>query len=419
MSRPSLLAHRDFRLLLLGQTTSQLGAQVSGVAIPLLAVLGLDASPLELGVVTGSGTVAFALVGLPAGAWLDRSRRRWILVTSDLSRAVLLATIPLAAAFGVLTIGQLVAVSLLSGFGRVFFDIGYQSYLPCVIGSEHVLSGNSALQSVRSGGQIAGPGIGGWLVTAIGAANVVLVQAASFVVSAVALLAVGTREPRAIAVPNRPSLRADVLAGLAFVWRNQVLRATAITSAGNNLGFAIASAVAFIFMSRRLDLSPAAIGLIVGAGSLTVLIGAAVTPALSRRVGPVRLIWVSLAVTGPLTALGPLAQPGPLVVLLVLGSAVGELGQIVYAITNVSLRQRYCPEGMLGRVNATMQVLIMGLFPLGALLGGVLGEVIGVRGTLWASVGVAVVSTLPLFRVLRGARSYVDLPAWDQDPQAP
>lgn len=415
MSARSLLAHRDFRLLLVGQTTSQLGAQVSGVAIPLLAVLTLDASPMELGLVTGSGTLAFALIGLPAGAWLDRCRRRWILATSDLSRAALLASIPVAALLDVLTIEQLVVVSFLNGLARVFFDVGYQSYLPSVIGRGNVLAGNSAMQTIRSGGQIAGSGIGGWLVSAIGAANVVLVQAATFVVSAISLAAIRTREPQIAGAVDRPNLRAQVLDGLAFVVRNRVLRATAVASAASNFSFAIASAVAFIFMSRTLALSATAIGLIVAAGSLAVLVGASATPALSRWLGSARVIWLSLAVTGPVTLLGPLAQPGALVILVIISTAAGELGQIVYAITNVSLRQRFCPDRMLGRVNATMQFLIMGLFPFGAFLGGLLGELIGLRGTLWVAAAIAMLSAIPLYLALRQARTVDDLPHWHDD----
>jgi MFS family permease len=158
-----LLAHRDFRLLLLGQTTSQVGAQVSGVAIPLLAVLTLQATPLQLGLVTASSTLAFALVGLPAGAWMDHLRRRPVLVASDLIRALLLATIPAAAVLEALSVTHLVVVSLLTGFARVFFEVGYQSYLPSVVGKDRILAGNSSLETIRASGEPVGPGVGaGW-----------------------------------------------------------------------------------------------------------------------------------------------------------------------------------------------------------------------------------------------------------------
>jgi MFS family permease len=140
----SLFASRDFRLLLAGQTTSQLGAQVSGVALPLLAVVTLHATAFEVGMLGAASTLAFAVLGLPAGAWVDRVRRRPLLVASDVVRALLLATIPLAALLGLLSMWQLLVVSLLAGVARVFFDVGYRSYLPSVIGRDRVLAGTSS-----------------------------------------------------------------------------------------------------------------------------------------------------------------------------------------------------------------------------------------------------------------------------------
>ena len=392
---------RDFRLLLLGQTTSQLGTQVSGVAVPLLAVLTLGASPLQLGFVNAASTLAFALIGLPAGAWVDRWRRRPILVASDLSRTALLLSIPAAAVLGVLTLAQLIVVSLLAGAARVFFDVGYQSYLPAVTGKDRLLNANSAMETVRAGGQVVGPGAGGWLVAVIGAANVLLVQAVTFAVSAVSLLAIRATEPEVPAAAGRPRLRAQIAEGLRLVAGTPVLRATAITSATGNLAFAIASAVSIVFMVRTLHLSPTAVGLVMALGSLTVMAGAALTPWLARTVGSARIVWVALAVSGPIGLLTPLAQPGWLVALLVFGTAAGELGQIVYAITNVTLRQRLCPAHLLGRVNATMRFLIMGMFPLGALLGGLLGQVIGVRATLWVSGVLIALSSVPVYRATK------------------
>lgn len=408
----SLFAHRDFRLLLIGQTTSQLGAQVSGVAVPLLAVLTLHATPFQLGMVTASGTLAFALIGLPAGAWLDRMHRRPVLISSDIARAVLLASIPVAAWLGVLTLMQLIVVSFLAGVARVFFDVGYQSYIPSVIGRDRVLAGNSAMESVRASGQVVGPGIGGWLVALVGAANVVLVQAVTFAVSALSLAAIRSREAALPLAVGRPRLRREIREGLSFVAKNAVLRALAITSAALNLAFAMASAVEVIFMSRTLGLSPAVIGGVIALGSLTVVAAAALTPRIARAVGSARVVWLSLAVTGPVTLLGPLAQPGWLVALLVLSMAAGELGQIGYSVTSVSLRQRLCPERMLGRVNATMRFAIMGLFPLGALIGGALGELVGLRSALWTSGALIVLSTLPVYLALRHVRYVEEMPPW-------
>jgi MFS family permease len=399
---------RDFHLLLAGQTTSQLGTQVSGVAIPLLAVLTLRASPLQLGLVTAAGGLAFAVIGLPAGAWVDRRRRRPILIASDLARTALLLTVPIASLLGILTLTQLIAVSLLVGAARVFFDVGYQSYLPAVTGTDRLLGANSAMETVRAGGQVVGPGVGGWLVSLLGAANVVLLQAATFAVSAASLLAIRAREPGPTVV-DRPQMRTEIAEGLRFVARTPLLRATAITSAAGNLAFAIASAVTVVFMVRTLGLSATGVGLVVAIGSVTVMVGAAATPRLARRFGSARIIWLSLAVSGPVGLLVPLARPGWLVALLVVGTAAGELGQIVYAITNVTLRQRLVPPHILGRVTATMRFLIMGMFPLGALLGGAIGELADLRATLWLSGALIVASALPVYRALRGVRDVTEV----------
>ena len=412
MSRGSLLAHRDFRLLLLGQTTSQLGTQVSGVAIPLLAVLTLHASPFQLGLVTASSTLAFAVVGLPAGAWLDRLRRRPVLVASDLARAVLLATIPVAALWGVLTITQLVVVSLLAGAARVFFDVGYQSYVPSVVGKDQVLAGNASMETLRASGQVVGPGVGGWLVSVLGAATVVAIEAVTFAVSALSLIAIRARETVAAPSEHRPPLSSQIKDGLVFVARNPVLRATAVASSASNFAFALASAVTFIFLARELRLSPTAIGLLVAAGSVSVMGAAAATPRLSRRYGSARIIWLSLAVSGPVNLVTPLAQPGWSVIVVVLGAAVSNAGQIVYAVTNVSLRQRLCPEQLLSRVSATMRFLILGCFPLGALIGGALGELVGLRVTLWVSGLVITLAPVRLYLALRRTREVEELSPW-------
>jgi MFS family permease len=330
-------------------------------------------------------------------------------VAADLSRTVVLLSIPVAGWLGILTLTQLIVVALLAGVARVFFDVGYQSYLPAVTGADRLLNANSAMETVRAGGQIVGPGIGGWLVAVAGAANVVLLQSVTFAVSAVSLLAIGTSEPALPAATDRPRLRAQIAAGLRLVVRTPVLRATAITSAAGNLAFAIASAVGVVFMVRTLHLSPVAVGIVMALGSVSVMVGAALTPRLARAIGSARIVWVSLAVSGPIGLLTPLARPGWPVALLVVGTAAGELGQIVYAITNVTVRQRLCPPHVLGRVNATMRFLIMGMFPLGALLGGTLGELVGVRPTLWVSGGLIVLSTLPVHRALRGIRDVEDL----------
>lgn len=405
-------ASRDYRLLLAGQTTSQLGMQVSAVAVPLLAVLVLHASALQLGLVNAAGTIAFLLIGLPVGAWTDRWSRRRILVASDVTRAALLATIPVAAATGHLSITQLVVVSLLAGAARVFFDVGYQSYLPDLLGPDRVLGGNATMEAIRSTGQVAGPGLGGWLVGLTGAADVVAVQAGTYLISALSLLGIRHREAPPVPSATPVGLRHQIAEGLRYVRHNRVLSGLVLTSALGNFAFAIASSVLMIFMVRDLRLAPAVIGLITGGGSLAALAGATLTPRLARALGSTRVVWLPLALTAPMAVPGALAQPGWTSWLVLVGTAAGEFGQIVYAITSVSLRQRLCPPRLLGRVNATTRFLIMGPFPAGALLGGALGSALGARVTLLASVLLVTVSVLPTYDALRGTRRIEQLPAW-------
>jgi MFS family permease len=172
-------------------------------------------------------------------------------------------------------------------------------------------------------------------------------------------------------------------------------------------------------MVRTVEMSAATIGIALALGSVTVMAGAALTPLLARRIGSARITWVSLAVTGPVAMLAPLAQPGWLALVVVVSMAVGELGQIVYAVTNLSLRQQLCPERLLGRVNATMRFVMMGLFPVGALLGGVMGELVGTRATLWLVGGIIALSPLPLYQALRGIRDVSEIPPWSAGAQRP
>jgi MFS family permease len=405
-----LARHRDFRLLLVGQTTSQLGSQLAAVALPLLAVVTLRADAFQVGLINAASMLAFAAIGLPAGVWVDRLRRWPLLIAADLVRAALLATIPAFAALGSLALWQLMAVSLLVGAARVFFDVGYRSYLPALIGRGQVLAGNSALEFVRASGQIVGPGLGGVLVAAWGAPWVIAVQAATFVISAGCLLLIRTREEGVRREAGAPSLGAQIRAGLAFVLGSPVLRATAVASGVSNVAFAVASAVNIIFMTRVLHLPQAAVGIVIAAGSATVMLGAALTPWLARRIGSARVAWWVLAVTTPLTIVGAFAFPGWGVALIVLGIAAGEFGQIVFSIANVSLRQTICPPELLGRVNATIQVLVMGLFPLGALVGGALGDWAGARATLIVSGLLLALAPVALRRGFGRARDVAELP---------
>ncbi|HSV67434.1 MAG TPA: MFS transporter [Mycobacteriales bacterium] len=271
----SLLRHRDFRLLWAGDTISQLGTQVTVLALPLLAITTLHATPFEVGLLTTFEFLAFLLVGLPAGAWVDRMRRRQVMVAADLGRAVLLGSLPLAAWFGVLGLPQLYVVALGTGLLTVFFDVAYQSYLPHLVGRERLVEGNATLQASQSVSQVAGPTAGGLLVQALTAPYAVLVDAVSFLWSAGCVGLIRAREPRPERSPDR-HLGREVAAGVRFVFGHRILRAISGCTATFNFFTSLSGAMLLVLLARDLGLSAGLIGLVFSVASVGGLVGALV-----------------------------------------------------------------------------------------------------------------------------------------------
>ncbi|OMQ15163.1 MFS transporter, partial [Modestobacter sp. VKM Ac-2676] len=263
----SLLRHHDFRRLWAAETVSQVGTQVTLLALPVLAVSLLDATPLEMGFLTALETAAFLLIGLPAGAWVDRWRRKRVLVTADLVRAVVLGTLPLAYLVDALTLGQLFVVAALTGTATVFFDVAYQSYLPALVDRDQLVDGNGKLEASRAVAQVAGPGITGVLLRVMGAPLLVALDAASFLVSALFL----GRIQRPDVVPDRAgrrSLRAEIGEGLSFVVRQPLLRRIVACTATSNLFSSITTTLLVLFALRELELSESTVGLVFSAGAV-------------------------------------------------------------------------------------------------------------------------------------------------------
>ncbi|GAA2133037.1 MFS transporter [Kitasatospora kazusensis] len=404
----ALLRHHDFRYLLSGAAASQLGSQVTLVALPLVAVVGLDASPLQVGLLTAAETAAFLLVGLPAGAWVDRMRHLPVLVRADLVRCLAVGSVPLAAAAGLLTMAQLYLVALVTGVATVFFDVAHQSLLPRLLPREQLVAGNGALETVRSSSQVAGPGLGGVLVQLLGAPLAMAADALGYLASALLLLGVRTEQPRPEPVPGR-SLRADIAEGLSFVLRRPLLRVIAAATAASNFFSALLLAVQTLFWVRVLALSPAAIGLLLSASAVGGLAGALCAGPLARRFGQARLIWLSVTVTAPFALLWPLSAGGAGAPVFAAGSAVVFFGAVVYNVAQVSFRQVICPPALLGRMNATVRFLVWGTLPLGALAGGTIATAAGPRAALW--VCAAGFLTVPLPLLLSPLRRLRDLPA--------
>ena len=388
MARGILWRHRDFRLLWGGETVSELGSQVSVLAIPLLAVRTLHATTFEVALLAAASTAAFLIVGLPAGVWVDRIRRRWVMMAADIGRMLALSSVPIAYALGALTLGQLVAVTLLTGILTVFFDVAYQSYLPSLVGREHLVEGNAKLTGSAEAATVAGPSVAGLLVDVIGASYAIALDSVSFLVSGAAVAAIRTREPKPeVPEGGHRSLVHDMGEGLRFVFGNVLLRAIAATTATANLFSGISTAVEVVFLVRTVHASPAVIGLMFTLGGLGGVLGAFAAGPIARRFGGARATIIGLGF-GVGVLLVPLSQPGPRVLLFGFGLMAGGFAAVVYNVNQVSFRQHLCPDRLLGRMNATMRFIVWGVIPIGALIGGVLGTVLGLRTTLWiGSVG--------------------------------
>ncbi len=305
----TLWRHRNFLLLWSGQTVSEMGSAVTQLALPLTAVVVLRASTFQVGALTSASTLAFALIALPAGAIVDRRAKRGLMIWCDLARMLIIGSVPLAAAFGALTLGQLYAVALAAGVCTVFFDVSYQSYLPALIGTDDLVEGNGKLGATQSFAQLIGPGLGGVLVGLVGAARALSADAISYAVSVASLL--GIRAPEEPPHPDqRQRLRTEIAEGLSFVLRHPILRKIVACTGTANLFGSMAVALEIIFLVRVLHVRPADTGLLIAVASLGGVAGGALSGRLSRRIGSARIIWFSMLVLSLPQLLIPLAEPG-------------------------------------------------------------------------------------------------------------
>lgn len=379
----SLWRHAGFLTLWAGQTVSLFGSRITLLALPLTAVLRLHAGAAQMGLLVAAGSAPWLVVGLPAGVWVDRLRRRPLMVAADLGRALLLFSVPLAAWLGRLHLEQLYLVQFLVGVLTVVFDVAYQSWLPSLVPSEHLVEGNSKLEMSDSVAQIAGPGLGGVLIQVLTAPVAILADALSFLVSAVLLGSIRSYE----AAPNRArrgSMRHEIAEGARLVLGNPLLRALVASSATFNLFDSVLFSVYVLYMVRTLGLAAPAIGLVFGLGGVGGLLGALLVGPITRRYGLARTL-TSAVILAALAELLIAAARGPALVaasMLVGAEAIVEFGAVLFAINAVSLRQMRTPEALRGRVNATSRFATWGVGPVGALLGGALGRAIGLRQTV-------------------------------------
>jgi MFS family permease len=399
MSRArSLWRHRDFMRLWSAETISQLGTQVTMLALPLTAILVLHASPFEVGALSSVEFAPFLLIGLPAGVWVDRMRRRPILIAGDLGRAIVLGSIPLAASLHVLSIGHLYVAAFVTGICTVFFDVAYQSFLPSLVDRDQLIEGNAKLEISRSGAQLAGPGLAGVLIDVVTAPIAILADAVSYLGSAAFVVSIRDPEKRAAAPEqgDRPTMRAEMMDGLRYVVRHPLLRSIAACTSVSNLFSSMNAGILVLFAVRTLGLSPAAIGVALAVGNVGFLGGAVAADRIAGRIGLGRTIIAGIAVGEVGAFLVPLATPSTGFAALAVGGGLFGLGAVVYNVNQVGLRQAITPDRMLGRMNATMRFIVWGTLPIGALVGGALGEAIGLRATLWVAAIGGLFAIVPL-----------------------
>jgi MFS family permease len=418
-SAPATPSHNAFRQpdfvkLWTAATISLFGTQVTFIAIPVIAVLFLNATAFEVALIGTLEFLPFLLFTLPAGVWVDRLPRRRILIVGDLGRAVMLATIPVAYVFGVLTIWQIFVVAFVNGVFTVFFDIADQSYLPTVLEREGLVDGNAKLQASVSTAMVVGQPLGGGIVALVTAPFAIALDAVSYVVSALLIFTIRRREradragppvaaEEVLTVPPagrsiateavagqaepsrtaRPGLRQEVAEGLRFVLAHRYLRSIAATTGSANLFSNIAFAVFPVFAYRDLGLTPEVVGLIGGGFGAGALLGAFTASRIADRVGVGRAIVGSAFLAAPATLLVPLASRETALLLMGGGGLLSGWANVIYNVNQVSLRQAITPEPMLGRMNATMRFIVWGTIPIGQVVGGVIATVFGTITSIW------------------------------------
>lgn len=399
--RPSLWRHRDFVKLWTAQTVSQFGDEITGLALPLVAVITLQASPLQIGILGTFQFLPFILLTIPAGVWVDRMRRRPILIGADIGRALLLSSIPVAFVGGWLSMEQLYVVGFLVGCLEVFFDVAYQSYLPSVVERDQLIEGNAKLELSVSASSVIGPGVAGFLVEVFRAPFAILFDALSYLGAVVMILFI--RRPETVAEPaagtaaERPSMRTEAAEGLRYVLGHRYLRNIAACTGTLNLFGNIGGVILLLYIVRELGISAGTVGIVFAIANLGVLLGALSAERLARwiGVGPT-IVWSAFVSAFALLPV-VLAPPDNAVPFLVLSGIIGASTAVIYNVNQVSLRQAITPERMQGRMNATMRFIVWGTIPIGSIAGGILAEAIGLRTTILVSVIGSFLGFVPVF----------------------
>lgn len=393
---PSLFRHHDFRQVWMGDTVSVFGVEIVGFAVPIIAVTALAATEFQMGLLATAQMIAFLLIGLPAGAWVDRLRKKQVIIGGDLLRAALLLTLPGAWMLDVLSMAQLYVVVFLVGCITVFFDVANQSYLPEIVQPEQISEGNAKLSASQQTARVAGPTVAAWLVRVAGGPWAVGVTAVCMGLSALFVSRVRTPSARPNPADREP-LGQEIRAGLAFVIRHPLLVRIVASTGLSNFASAVTTTLFVLFALRELGISETELGLLFSVMAVGGVLGAVGSDRLARVVGEGRIIPLALlgASTAMLTVPLSASVASPMPVLLVGGFISGAL-IVVYNVNQVSFRQRVCPPGLLGRMNGSIRFLVWGPIPVAAFVSGVLGEAFGALTTMWIGALLGLVSSLPV-----------------------
>ncbi|TKA06437.1 MFS transporter [Actinacidiphila oryziradicis] len=404
-----LRRHRDFRLLWCGETAGKFGASVTGVAMPLVAVSNLHAGTFEVGLLTAASWTPWLIIGLPVGVWVDRLRRRPIMLAAAAVSLLLFAGVPVAARFGWLSIGLLLTVALLTGTAAVFFQTAYSAYLPSILEPHDQPEGNAKLHGSASAAQIAGLGSGGLIAQLAGAVNGLFANAATFLVSLLCLGGIQYREPRVTRTERRPkALVSEVGEGLRLVADDPWLRTLTLFGATSNLALMGYQSLLVIFLVRNVGLVPGVVGGLIAAAGTGGVAGAFVARRVAARVGTARATLLFELGLPVFALLIPLTVGGAGILLFVAGGFCVSAGVVAGNVIKASFQQRYCPPDLLGRLTASTAFLNYGTIPLGALLGGTLGTAVGIRTAMWiTTAGVPLAALILFFSPIRRTR---DLP---------
>lgn len=404
----TLWRHADFLRLWAAQSVSLFGSAITALALPLIAVIELDASSFQMGVLAAAGTIPFLLFSLFTGVWVDRRQRRPLLVAADLIRTVLLLSVPIAAWFDWLHLGQLYLVAFTVGSLSVLFEIAHYAYVPSLVGREQVVDANSKLQISYSVADSAGPGVAGLLVQLISAPFAMLLDAASFLVSAVLLRRIARPEP-AVTPAGPVHIRGEIAGGLRMLLGHRLLRPIVISAVIDNFCVSGVVALFVLYASRDLDIAPLVLGLIFAARGIGAVPGAMLSRPVAERYGVGRAITIGWVILTASWLVVPVVQGAIAAPVLALTALIGGIAGTILNVQQWSLRQIVTPDELQGRVTASHRFLVYGAEPLGALAGGAVATLIGLRPTIAIFASLALIA--PVLIARSPVRALVSQPA--------